>query len=56
MMAGEFTRRLILKGFFFEGRSAEKEPMGETQSLESDAYDLANKNFISNVYSDDGRG
>lgn len=53
-MTGEYTGRTILNGFFFEGRETEKGAMGDVQNIEIDAYDPANKNFISNIYGDDG--
>jgi hypothetical protein len=53
-MTGVYTGQTILNGFFFEGREAEKGATGETHSVEIDAYDPANKNFICNIYGDDG--
>jgi hypothetical protein len=53
-ITGEYTGRMVLKGFFLQGEIIEKGAMGETRSLEINAYDPVNKNFISNTYSDDG--
>jgi Protein of unknown function (DUF1579) len=53
-ITGEYTGRTILNGFFYEGRETEKGTMGETHNVEIDAYDPANKNFICNLYQDDG--
>jgi Protein of unknown function (DUF1579) len=49
-VAGEYTGRMILGGFFFEGRLTEKAPFGEMRGLEVEAYDPANKSFVSNWY------
>jgi hypothetical protein len=49
-VAGEYTGRMILGGFFFEGRLTEKAPMGELRGLEVEAYDPAKKSFVSNWY------
>jgi hypothetical protein len=51
---GEFDGRMILGGFFFQGRGTEKEPAGEGRYLEIDGYDPVNKNFSSEFYLDDG--
>jgi hypothetical protein len=51
---GEYTYRLILRGFGVEGDSVEKYAGGETRFLEIDAYDPARKNISMNVYGDDG--
>ncbi len=49
-VTGEYTGRMILGGFFFQGRFTEKAPAGEMEGLEVEAYDPANKNFVSNWY------
>jgi len=54
-ITGEYDYRMILGGFYLQGRSTEKGPMGETRGLEIDGYDPVDKNFTSNIYSDDGR-
>jgi len=51
---GEFDGRMILGGFFFQGRGTEKGPAGEVRYLELDGYDPVNKNFTSDIYLDDG--
>jgi hypothetical protein len=51
---GEYTARMILGGFFFQARWAEKRPSGETRSLEIVGYDPVNKNLVSNGYEDGG--
>ncbi len=49
-VAGEYTGRMILGGFFFQGQFTEKAPFGEMSGLEVEAYDPANKSFVSNWY------
>ncbi len=51
---GEFDGRMILGGFFFQGRWTEKGPTGEDRGIELDGYDPVNKNFSSELYFDDG--
>ena len=51
---GEQDVRWILKGFYLETRTREKGPTGESQSIEIDGYDLANKTLTFAVYTDDG--
>lgn len=51
---GEYTARMILGGFFFQARWAEKGASGETRSLEIVGYDPVNKNLVSNGYEDGG--
>ena len=51
---GEFDGRMILGGFFFQGRGTDKGPEGEGRYLEIDGYDPVNKNFTSDIYDDDG--
>jgi hypothetical protein len=53
-ITGEYIGQTILNGFFFEGRETEKGSTGETHNIEIDAYDPANRNFVSNMYQDDG--
>jgi hypothetical protein len=53
-ITGEYTYRMILGGFFLQGWSTERGPMGETQGLEIDGYDPVNKNLTGNLFSDDG--
>ena len=48
--SGEYDGRMILEGFFFQGRWTEKGAMG---GLEIVGYDPVNKNFIHNGYWDD---
>ncbi len=49
-VAGEYTGRMILGGFFFQAQFTEKAPMGEMSGLEVEAYDPATKSFVSNWY------
>ncbi len=49
-VTGEYIGRMILGGFFFQGRLTEKAPAGEMGGLEVEAYDPANKSFVSNWY------
>ena len=51
---GEFDGRMILGGFFFQGRGTDKGPAGEGRYLEIDGYDPVNKNFTHHSYGDDG--
>jgi hypothetical protein len=53
-VSGVYDGRMILGGFFFEGRATEKGPAGETRGLEIDGYDPVNKNFSYHYYTDDG--
>jgi len=53
-ITGEYTIQMILKGFFLEARQTEKGAMGETRSLEIVAYDPVSKNFVFNIYRDNG--
>jgi hypothetical protein len=52
--AGEYDGRMILGGFFFEGRWTEKGPTGETRGLDIEEYDPVNKNIAGNWYLSDG--
>ncbi len=49
-VTGEYTGRMILGGFFFQGRFTENAPFGEMGGLEVEAYDPSNKSFVSNWY------
>jgi hypothetical protein len=51
---GERDARWILRGFYLETRQREKGPTGESQSIEIDGYDPANKTATWTVYADDG--
>jgi len=51
---GEQDVRWILNGFYLETRATEKGPTGESQSIEIDGYDPANKTFTFAGYADDG--
>jgi hypothetical protein len=53
-VTGEQDVRWILKGFYQETRQREKGPAGESQSLEIDGYDPANKTLTFAVYDDQG--
>jgi hypothetical protein len=53
-VTGELTGQMILGGFFFQGRWAQKGPVGEARALEITGYDLVSKNFSSEFYFDDG--
>jgi len=53
-LTGERDARWILGGFYVEFRTREKGPTGESQSIEIDGYDLANKTATWTVYADDG--
>ena len=53
-VAGEYDGKMILGGFVFQGRWAEKTPAGETHGLEIYGYDPANKNYPFGVYMDNG--
>ena len=53
-LTGERNARWILKGFFVEFCTREKGPTGESQSIEIDGYDPANKTATWTVYFDDG--
>ena len=50
----DWTTRMILGGFFLEGRLKQKGPTGWTQGLEIFGYDPVNKNFPHQAYTDDG--
>lgn len=49
-VTGEYTGRMILGGFFFQGRFREQAPLGEMGGLEVEAYDPASKSFVSAWY------
>jgi hypothetical protein len=53
-VSGEYDGRMILGGFFFEGRATEKGPAGQSRGLEIDGYDPVNKNFSYHYFMDDG--
>jgi len=50
----DWTTRMILGGFFLQGRLKQKGPSGWTQALEISGYDPVNKNFPYQSYMDDG--
>ena len=53
-VTGEQNVRMILGGYFVETRTTEKNPRGETRSLEIDRYDPGDKNFPFSVYDSEG--
>jgi hypothetical protein len=53
-ITGEYTAQMILGGFYLQARYTEKGATGEVRSIEINGYDPLNKNFTSNMYSDDG--
>jgi hypothetical protein len=53
-VAGEYDGEMILGGFAFQGRWAEKGPAGETRGLEIYGYDPLNKNYPFSIYMDNG--
>ena len=53
-LTGERDVRWILRGFYVEFRTREKGPTGESQSIEIDGFDPANKTATWTVYTDDG--
>jgi len=53
-VTGEQNVRMILGGYFVETRTTEKNPKGETRSLEIDRYDPGDKNFPFSVYDSEG--
>jgi len=53
-ITGERDARWILRGFYLETRDRQKRPTGESQSIEIDGYDPANKTATWTVFADDG--
>ena len=50
----DWTTRMVLGGFFLQGRAKQKASTGWTQALEFFGYDPVNKNFFDQGYTDDG--
>jgi len=50
----EYSGQMILGGFIYQGRWTGKGALGQMRGLQIDAYDPANKNFVSRWYQDDG--
>ena len=53
-VALEYTGRMTLDGFFYQGRWTGKGAWGEMRGFQIDGYDPVKKNFVSHWYQNDG--